>query len=47
MMNFLLRVVVLVGKKVQNRVLEARYGLGPLHNYCMECKKKVILFNDL
>ena len=35
------------GERVQNRGLEARYGHGPLHNYCWEYKKKVILFNDL
>ena len=35
------------GEKVQNRGLEARYRHRPLHNYCRECKIKVILFNDL
>ena len=35
------------GGKVQNKVLEARYGLGPFHNYCRKWKSRNITFNDL
>ena len=39
--------LLLLGKRVQNRGLEARYGHGPLLNYCSQWQIKVIPFNDL